>query len=98
VAEARDVAYTADAYAPAVQTYDREIAALRAALRQRADLDSSTVAVLEKSLRVIDDAIAQSRRALERDPHSRLLSDELTRALGQKVELLRTAVLLPARS
>jgi hypothetical protein len=85
-------------YAPAVRAYDKEIATLRQALRQRADLDSSTVAVLEHSLRIIDDAIAQSRRALARDPHSRLLGDQLTRALDQKVELLRTAVLLPSRS
>jgi hypothetical protein len=87
-----------DAYAPVMQTYDKEIAALRAALKQRADLDSSTVAVLEKNLRLIDDAIAQSRDALRRDPHSRVVGDELTRALGLKVELLRTAVLLPSRS
>lgn len=98
-AEARLVATGADeAYAPAVRTYDREIATLRAALKQRADLDSSTVAVLQRSLRVIDQAIAESRQALRRDPGSRLLSDQLTRALDQKVELLRTAVLLPARS
>ena len=87
-----------DAYAPAMQTYDKEISALRAALKQRADLDSGTVAVLEKNLRLIDDAIAQSRAALQHDPHSRLVGDELTRALGLKVELLRTAVLLPSRS
>jgi len=87
-----------DAYAPVVRTYDREIAQLRAALRQRADLDSSTVAVLEKNLRLIDEAIAGCRRALARDPHSRVLGDELTRALDLKVEVLRTAVLLPSRS
>ena len=87
-----------DAYAPAVHTYDKEIAALREALKQRGDLDSSTVAVLEKNLRLIDDAIAQSRDALRRDPHSRVVGDALTRALGLKVELLRTAVLLPSRS
>jgi hypothetical protein len=98
--DARRLASSAegDVYAPAVRTYDREIAQLRAALRQRADLDSSTVAVLEKSLRLIDQAIAESRRALARDPRSRMLGDQLTRALDLKVEVLRTAVLLPSRS
>jgi anti-sigma factor RsiW len=84
--------------AAGVTTYDTEIRSLRAVLRRRTDLDSSTVAVIERSLRVIDDAIAQSRTALARDPHSRLLGDQLTRALDQKVELLRTAILLPASS
>ena len=36
-----------------------------------------------------------SRAALARDPHSPFLGDQLTRALGQKVDLLRTAALLP---
>ena len=84
--------------AAGVTTYDSEIRSLRAVLRRRTDLDSGTVAVIERSLRVIDDAIAQSRTALARDPHSRLLGDQLTRALDQKVELLRTAILLPASS
>lgn len=83
---------------PGVTTYDSEIRSLRAVLRRRTDLDTATVAVIEKSLRVIDDAIAQSRTALARDPQSRLLGDQLTRALDQKVELLRTAILLPASS
>lgn len=87
-----------EASVPAVRTYDREITTLRAALRRRTDLDSSTVVVLERSLKIIDDAIAESRRALARDPNSRLLGDQLGRALDQKVELLRTAVLLPSRS
>jgi len=96
--EARLAADEGDTYGPVVTTYDREISSLRAALRHRTDLDSATVRVLEQSLHVIDDAIAQSRRALAKDPNSRLLGDQLTRALDQKVELLRTAVLLPSRS
>jgi Putative zinc-finger len=96
--DARLVSGGASAYAPAIQAYDKEIASLRAALRNRNDLDSATVAVVERNLRVIDAAIADSRRALARDPHSRFLGDQLARTLDQKVELLRTAVLLPARS
>ena len=62
---------------------------------RRGELDSATVAVLVRNLVVIDRAIAQSRAALARDPHSPFLGDQLTRALGQKVELLRTAALIP---
>ena len=85
-----------DAVLPAAAAYDREIAALRAAVRERrGELDSVTVAVLVRNLVIIDAAIAQSRAALARDPHSPFLGDQLTRALGQKVELLRTVALLP---
>ncbi|MFL5575979.1 MAG: zf-HC2 domain-containing protein [Gemmatimonadaceae bacterium] len=84
---------------PAEQTYEREITSLRRILRERrADLDSSTAVVLEQNLKVIDRAIAQSRAALERDPRSRFLNQQLNSALDKKVELLRTAALLPART
>jgi hypothetical protein len=85
-----------DAAVPAAAAYDREIAALRAVVRdRREELDSATVAVLVRNLAIIDAAIAQSRAALARDPQSQFLGDQLTRALGQKVELLRTVALLP---
>jgi hypothetical protein len=54
------------------------------------------VAIIEKNLEIIDAAIAQSRAALARDPASMMLSEQLTHALDKKVELLRTAALLPA--
>lgn len=79
--------------------YDREISRLRTVLRsRRSDLDPRTVMAIEKSLAVIDTAIAQARSALAADPASRFLNDQLTHALDKKVELLRTAALLPARS
>ncbi|HEX2779347.1 MAG TPA: hypothetical protein VHM30_07600, partial [Gemmatimonadaceae bacterium] len=79
--------------------YDREITRLRTVLRQRrSDLDPRTVQTIEKSLAVIDTAITQARSALAADPASRFLNDQLTHALDKKVELLRTAALLPARS
>jgi hypothetical protein len=85
-----------DAAVPAAAAYDREIAALRAVVRERrGELDSATVAVLVRNLGIIDAAIAQSRAALARDPHSQFLGDQLTRALGHKVELLRTVALMP---
>lgn len=84
---------------PAELEYDREITRLRAVLRQRrAQLDPETVKVIETSLRVIDEAIAQSRAALATDPASAFLRDRLDNSLEKKVDLLRTAAMLPART
>jgi hypothetical protein len=83
----------------AEQTYDAEIKQLRAVLAyRRPQLDSSTIAVVEKNLKIIDDAIAQCRLALQKDPASRFLMESLNDALDTKVQLLRTAVALPSRS
>ncbi len=83
----------------AVQTYDLEIRRLNAILvSRRSQLDTTTIAVVEKNLRVIDDAIAQCKAALERDPASRFLIESLNDALDTKVQLLRTAAQLPSRS
>ena len=77
--------------------YGKEIALLQQIMSQRkSQLDSSTVLIIERNLRIIDAAIEQSRAALAKDPASLLLSDQLTHALDKKVELLRTAALLPA--
>lgn len=76
-----------------------EIKSLRQMLRvRRAELDPSTVAVLEQSIAVIDSAIAQSRAALLKDPASGFLASQLSHSLEKKVELLRTAALLPSRT
>jgi hypothetical protein len=81
------------------QTYDHEIAKLRAVLNyRRHDLDSSTVSVVDKNLKIIDDAIAQCRLALKKDPASRFLLESLNDALDSKVQLLRTAATLPSRT
>jgi hypothetical protein len=77
----------------------RDIDKLRAIfLRNRAQLDPRTAAIIEANLKVIDDAIAQSRAALAQDPASRFLKDQLKSAVDKKVELLRTAALLPNRT
>jgi hypothetical protein len=79
--------------------YDQEIVKLRQIVRQRrSELDPKTVAVLEQSIAVIDSAIAQSRAALANDPASGFLATQLNHSLEKKVELLRTAALLPART
>lgn len=82
---------------PADAAFDREVIQLRTLLEQRRpDLDSVTVALLERNLLIIDRAIAESRAALAKDPGSALLNRQLHNALGRKVQVLRTAALLPA--
>ena len=83
----------------AEQTYDAEIKRLRMIVSaRRSSLDSVTVAVIDKNLKIIDDAIAQCRAALQRDPASGFLLESLNDALDRKVQLLRTAAMLPSRS
>ena len=83
----------------AEQVYAGEIARLRVVLeRRRAQLDPVTISVVERNLKVIDDAIAQCKLALAKDPASRFLMESLNNALENKVELLRTATMLPSRS
>jgi hypothetical protein len=79
--------------------YDREIEKLRHIVKtRRAQLDPKTITVLEQSIAVIDSAIAQSRAALAKDPASGFLATQLNHSLEKKVELLRTAAMLPART
>lgn len=83
----------------AESVYDREITRLRAIIAaRRSTLDTATVGVIERNLKIIDEAIAQCRDALQRDPASRYLIESLNDALDTKVQLLRTAAMLPARS
>ena len=77
--------------------YDKEIASLQAIMSwRRAELDPATAAIIDRNLRIIDAAIAQSKAALRRDPASSMLGNQLTHALDKKVELLRTAAMLPS--
>lgn len=79
--------------------YDREIARLRALIDQRRNqVDPITVAIIEKNLQVIDTAIAECKKAIARDPASRFLIESLNQSLQNKVELMRTAALLPTRT
>jgi len=76
-----------------------EITKLRRIVRERrSQLDPKTIGVLEQSIAVIDSAIAQSRAALAKDPASGFLATQLNHSLEKKVELLRTAALLPSRT
>ncbi len=83
----------------AARVYDREIALLDSLVHTRREsLDPKTIAIIERNLRIIDKAIAESRQALARDPESPLLSNQLDNVLGSKVELLRTVAFLPSQS
>jgi hypothetical protein len=79
--------------------YDREIARLRVLIDQRRNqMDPVTVAIIEKNLQVIDGAITECKKAIARDPSSRFLIESLNQSLQSKVELMRTAALLPNRT
>ena len=81
----------------AEQTYDREIARLLVVYNQRRpNLDSTTIAVVKKNLKIIDDAIAQTKIALRRDPASQYLMESLNDAFDTKVQLLRKVAMLPS--
>jgi hypothetical protein len=84
---------------PSEAVYSREITMLQKIVSdRRTQLDSTTIAIIERNLQIIDRAIEQSKAALARDPASQLLSEQLTHALDKKVELLRTAAMLPANT
>ncbi|MFI5232437.1 MAG: hypothetical protein ACHQSE_07985 [Gemmatimonadales bacterium] len=81
----------------AEQTFDREIGAMRNIIDQRRkDLDPATIAVLEKNLKVIDSAIAESKAALARDPASTFLMDRLNHAYDTKLQLLSGVAAIPS--
>jgi anti-sigma factor RsiW len=72
-------------YGQAIRELQREFAA------RRDQLDPETVKVVEQSLRVIDDAIAEARAAVARDPANGYLYRHLDDTMMKKVDLLRRA-------
>jgi hypothetical protein len=64
----------------------------------RSALAPETIAVLERSLSTIDEAISEARAALARDPANQALADVLQRNYRQKLELLRRAAELVNRT
>jgi anti-sigma factor RsiW len=92
----RTAALPADVVA---QSYDSVIRELeRLVAERRGTLDTSTVRTIERSLALIDAAIAQARAALERDPDNTYLNGHLRRTLDRKLDVLRQAALLTAAS
>jgi hypothetical protein len=83
------------AFAPSEREYTRAIEDLHLLLDTRREtLAPETVAVLEENLRIIDDAIRQTRAALEADPNSRELAQILSSAYDTKLDVLERAVQL----
>jgi hypothetical protein len=80
------------AYRAIEADYQRTIDELRASLDARQGaLSPTTIATVDRSLRIIDEAIAEARTALANDPGNRALVDMLTAGYEQKVDLLRRA-------
>lgn len=75
---------------------DLEISALQELLDQRRSrLDTATVAIVERNLKLIDQAIAESRAAFQRDPASQFLATQLARSYTTKLTLLRATATMP---
>ena len=79
-------------YATVTGDLERELAERKHALAPE------TIAAVERSLHTIEEAIAEAREALARDPGSETLARLLVAGHDQKVELLRQATRLATRS
>jgi len=81
------------------QGYARSAGALQETLAQRRDsLAPSTIATVERSLRVADSAIAEARTALTADPANRALARLFASNYERKIDLLRRANELAPRT
>jgi hypothetical protein len=75
--------------------YDAAVADLEQAVKAgRGRLDASTIAIVERNLQIIDQAINQAREALVTDPANSYLSSYLVEARRRKLDLLRRATAL----
>jgi hypothetical protein len=99
-AQAIDVQDVEAEFRLAEQHYQNAIAKLEQAARldqtagDSASIDPQTAAMLQKSLKVIDQAIAESRTALRAEPQSAAARDSLFDALKRKVVLLQDTIAL----
>ena|SRR2546426_7424966 len=72
--------------------YDAAVAELQRVLNEhRAELDTSTVRILEQNLAIIDRATEEARRALRADPANPYLHGHLAEQMMRKVRLLQLA-------
>ena len=79
----------------AEQLYTRAIAGLeQAADAQKAQLEPQVAAVLDRNLEVIDEAITESRAAVQSAPQSIVARESLFEALRKKVSLLQDTISL----
>jgi hypothetical protein len=79
--------------------YTQSVAMLQRLLDERRDsLAPSTIATVERSLRIADSAIAEARDALARDPANRALAALFASNYERKIDLLRRATELAPRT
>ena len=80
---------------PGDARYAAQVAELERALdRGRGRLDTATVRVIERNLRIIDRAIRSAQSALAADPANSYLNLHLAQEMRRKLELLRQAATL----
>jgi anti-sigma factor ChrR (cupin superfamily) len=85
--------------ASAEHGYTRSVQTLQRVLDERRDsLAPSTIATVERSLRIADSAIAEARDALARDPANRALAALFASNYERKIDLLRRATELAPRT
>lgn len=88
------VTFLADVPAPP-RGLSAELSALEETLAAAfATLDANTVRILERNLNVIEQAIADSHRALAQDPGNEFLADHLDQIYQRKLTYLRDATRL----
>jgi hypothetical protein len=79
----------------AEQLYTRAIAGLEeAAASRKTVLEPQVVAMLDKNLAIIDEAIVESRAAVRTEPQSVIARESLFEALRKKVRLLQDTISL----
>ena len=83
----------ASAY-PGDPRYAAQVADLERAIAQPGRLDTATVRVIERNLRIIDRAIRSAQSALAADPRNSYLNLHLAQEMRRKLELLRQAATL----
>jgi anti-sigma factor RsiW len=88
VTSVRTGAATARGYDAAVEDLERILA------EGRGRLDTTTVRVLEQNLAIIDQALAQARRAVAADSANIYLNSHLAETMRRKIDLLRQAAAL----
>lgn len=81
----REVLATEPSYAAAAAELERALAA------GRGRLDPGTVRLIDANLRVVEQALAEARAALHRDPNNASVAELLQHAQEQKLALLRRA-------
>jgi hypothetical protein len=75
--------------------YDAAVEDLERILAEgRGRLDTTTVRVLEQNLAIIDQALAQARRAVAADSANIYLNSHLAETMRRKIDLLRQAAAL----